>query len=332
MNKPARKKWLLRILITLGLLLLLVILIVLIAFFTIKSNGDRALAHIQESQVLPDLKFPNTGKFSDSQEGLENGQIRYQGQVYNYNKDIQSFLVLGIDKDEPVTPATDGISGGQSDAIFLVIVNPHTKTVKLLAINRNTKTPIDVYDKEGHFVIRYPLQITLQHGYGDGMQVSCERSVSAVSNFLYKLPITGYFSVNRGAIAVLNDAVGGVTVDVLNDIIYPGEITLHKGENHHLVGREAYFYTATRHIEDFASADLRLARQRQYLGAFVSTFRHKLKTNPLLPLHIYDVISDYSVTDLSMSELISLFVKTRGYTFDQTVYTPEGTTDRKSVV
>ena len=40
---------------------------------------------------------------------------------------------------------------------------------------------LDVYDEDGVYMGQYTKQITLQHGYGDGMELSCERSVAAVS-------------------------------------------------------------------------------------------------------------------------------------------------------
>ncbi|GHU44458.1 hypothetical protein FACS1894111_11760 [Clostridia bacterium] len=326
MHNPISKKKK-RILLFLLIFLFLGISAVLLTFLSIRSKGDAALARIQEMQTIPDLQLPETEDFSDAQEGLQEGQVRYHGDVYTYNKDILTFLVLGIDKDEPVALAKDGISGGQSDGIFLVSLNPHTKTIKLLALNRNTMALVDTYDKDGNFLKTRPMQITVQHGFGDGMDISCRRSTMAVSRLLYQLPIAAYFSVNRGAISAVNDAVGGVTVEVLNDIYYPENgMVFQKGEMRHLRGREAFFYTATRNIHNFGSADLRLQRQRQYLSAFVSRFKQKAKINPFLPIRLYDRISDYSVTDLGKSELVSLFSTALGYTLDPKIYTPEGET------
>ena len=115
--------------------------------------------------------------------------------------------------------------------MFLAVMNPHDKSVSIIAINRNAMALVDVYDEDGVYMGQYTKQITLQHGYGDGMELSCERSVAAVSRLFYNLPISGYAAINMGAIPALNDAVGGVQVTVLDDVIYPEyDMDLHQGD------------------------------------------------------------------------------------------------------
>ena len=98
--------------------------------------------------------------------------------------------------------------------------NPVSYThLSIIAVNRNAMALVDVYDEDGVYMGQYTKQITLQHGYGDGMELSCERSVAAVSRLFYNLPISGYAAINMGAIPALNDAVGGVQVTVLDDVI-----------------------------------------------------------------------------------------------------------------
>ena len=94
-------------------------------------------------------------------------------------------------------------------------MNPHNKTVSIITVNRNTMAPVDVYDEDGIYMGQYVKQITLQHGYGDGKELSCERTVTAVSRLFHNLPINGYVAINMDAIPALNDAVGGVPVTVL---------------------------------------------------------------------------------------------------------------------
>ena len=42
--------------------------------------------------------------------------------------------------------------------------------------------------------------------------------VDAVSNLFYGMPINGYVALNMNAVAMINDAVGGVTVTVPEDM------------------------------------------------------------------------------------------------------------------
>ena len=49
-------------------------------------------------------------------------------------------------------------------------------------------------------------------------------TVDAVSHLMYDLPIHGYVAVKLDAIEKLNDAVGGVTVTLPEDIKLAGEL------------------------------------------------------------------------------------------------------------
>ena len=60
-------------------------------------------------------------------------------------------------------------------------------------------------------------QLALAHTYGSGEEDSCENTVLAVSNLLYGMEIDHYVSLTMDGVALLNDLVGGVTVEVLDD-------------------------------------------------------------------------------------------------------------------
>ena len=248
--------------------------------------------------------------------------ISYNGQKYQHNDHLRTYLYMGIDKDGPVTEAEDSVSGGQSDAMFLIVVDSEKKTISVLSINRNTMTDVDVYDKDGNFVDTRELQICLQHGFGDGMRTSCQRSVDAVSNLLYGEPISGYIAMNMDAMPMMNDSVGGVTVEVLDDLTSPSRnVSLHKGETVTLNGDEAYVYLRSRDINEFDSATERLNRQMQYIQAFVKQAKSK---DTAMLVSAYDTITDYIVTNVDVPNLVN---KLTTYEFDDSrMYTVPGET------
>lgn len=248
--------------------------------------------------------------------------ISYNGQKYQHNDHLRTYLYMGIDKDGPVTEAEDSVSGGQSDAMFLIVVDSEKKTISVLSINRNTMTDVDVYDKDGNFVDTRELQICLQHGFGDGMRTSCQRSVDAVSNLLYGEPISGYIAMNMDAVSMMNDSVGGVTVEVLDDLTSPSRnVSLHKGETVTLNGDEAYVYLRSRDINEFDSATERLNRQMQYIQAFVKQAKNK---DAATLVSAYDAITDYIVTNVDIPNLVN---KLTTYEFDDSrMYTIPGET------
>lgn len=258
---------------------------------------------------------------SELQQESEN-YISYNGQRYQHNDHLRTYLYMGIDKDGPVTEAEDSVSGGQSDAMFLIVVDSEKKTISVLSINRNTMTDVDVYDKDGKFVETRELQICLQHGFGDGMRTSCQRSVDAVSNLLYGEPVSGYIAMNMDAMPMMNDSVGGVTVEVLDDLTSPSRnVSLHKGETVTLNGDEAYVYLRSRDINEFDSATERLNRQMQYIQAFVKQAKSK---DAATLVSAYNAITDYIVTNVDVPNLVN---KLTTYEFDDSrMYTIPGET------
>lgn len=318
-----------KILLVLLYVLLAVAMIILVTWRVLDAKGKSTL-YRTAAEDAPNLSEIETDEQSAAiQEAMEkaeewrSGWVRYNGSVYEYNSDILTFLVMGIDQKGKVAPAKDGISGGQADALFLLVMNPDLNKVSMLAINRNTVTDIDVYDKEGNFVGTGKAQICLQHGYGDGMEQSCERQEKVVRNLLYNLPLHGYAAINMGAIETLTDAVGGVTVPKMTyedgKIVYGNMQTLN--------GEEAYSYVRQRG-KDYDSASYRLEKQKEFMKSFTAAMKKQLKSNPTKAVDVYNAIMPYMVTDIDVSEITYLAGQTGNYEFDPEIYGLKGKTTR----
>ena len=256
-------------------------------------------------------------------EKWQEGVISYNGKQYKFNNKIKTYLFLGIDNDNPVSKAKDGISGGQSDAIFLLVEDIEKEEFSIIAINRNAMTMIDVYDTNGDYVGQAKLQLCLQHGYGDGMKTSCNRSVDAVSRLFYDLPINGYMSINMGAIDKMNDAIGGVEVTVLDDLQDNSRgVDLKKGETKTLNGKEAYVYLRKRDVDEFNSATYRMERQKQYLTNFFKKAADVTERNQSTVLGIYRSIEEYLVSNIDFADFLS---EAAEYEFPESnMYTVQG--------
>lgn len=245
--------------------------------------------------------------------------VRYNGQIYEYNDSITTFLFMGIDKYDEVQEAENGILGGQSDVLFLVVLNGDAKQVDLIAINRDTICDVDMYDENGNFLATVPKQITLQHGYGDGMELSCERTMATVSRLFYGLPIHGYASINMDAIPMINDAVGGVEVTLPHDMEWykkiNGTTMLTAGTKLTLKGDDATYYIRARDCTEFNSAGARLERQKQYLEAYAAKAIAACKEDISVPVKLYQAISKYLVTDVSIDEVTYLATTVLQYEF-----------------
>lgn len=329
----SRRRRALRILATVVLAIFVVAVVGVGAFSAVKAMGARKLkdksADAKLSMTIEDPEGEGTasGRPGDPDpEGdpyrWEEGWVRYQGEVYEYNEDIMTFLVMGIDKDSQVRESRGKTDGGQADALFLVILNPDDQGIRILAINRDTMTDIEMY---GYGQTAHA-QIANQHGFGDGKELSCELTVKAVSRLLYDLPIHGYAAINMAAIPKLNDAVGGVTVTVPEDLAWINRGWT-RGAEVTLKGQDAYDYVHYRDINEFESARGRLARQKAYLTEFINNARAAVKKDITLPLTLYGELSKYMVTDVTVDELAYLAGEVLDYHLEgDPVYTMEGTT------
>lgn len=250
----------------------------------------------------------------------------YKGKTYYLNEDLVSVLLMGIDNEtvEEVGgkswTAEEGsqIAGGQADALFLAIMNPHKKKLSLLSINRNTMTDVDVFDENGNYLGIYKEQICLQHGYGDGKEQSCERQVKTVSRMLDDVPINAYAAISMDAIPALNDAIGGVTVVALDELVYPEyNVEFHEGETYDLKGIDAYWYLRLRHEDEFDSATKRLARQKQYIANFAAKAKEQATADFRVALDLYQTASKYMVTDVTPSQFTYMASEAIGYDFGE---------------
>lgn len=264
--------------------------------------------------------------------GWKEGWVKYNGQIYAYNEDILTFLIMGIDKTKDVKEVAEGTNGGQADALFLVVLNPHDDSLSVIGINRNTMTDVSVYDNNGSFVNTVKAQIAVQHGFGNGVEESCEYRVNAVQHLFYEMPVHGYAAINMSAIGPLTDMVGGVDVVALEDIKSGNSTVIKEGEEVHLEGDLAFAYIHNRDTKEFGSADHRLERQKQFITTYLQKVKQKTKEDIGFPISVYQSIAPQTVTSLTVDEMTYLVSIAKDYSFDENyLYTLKGETKQGDV-
>ena len=124
---------------------------------------------------------------------------------------------------------------------------------------------------------------------------------------------------------MMNDAVGGVNVKVLQNISYPDHnVKLHKGDKVTLNGEEAYCYLRGRNVKEYDSASDRLRREEQYIVAYMDRLKVLAADDPSAVMGVYNSIEDYLVTSVDFSNLINELMS---YDFqDDDMYTVPGET------
>ena len=247
---------------------------------------------------------------------LQEGQIFHNGEIWQYNEDILTFLCMGVDSRSGVTDEKTPGKGGQADAILLIVADPHKESIQIININRDSMTDIEIFDTDGGYAGTKEMQIALQYAYGDGRIKSCELMEKAVSKLFYGIPIHGYAALDMESVPTINDSVGGVKVTV------PEDMTKYKagwsqGAEVVLSGEDALLYIREREDEsaELGSNLKRIERQKQYLSAFVNELKEKTKSDITFPITLYGKVQNHTVTSLSVDEMTYLATTLLGYDF-----------------
>ena len=281
------------LLIILGLIIIFLIFLIG-AFFYLRAKGARDL---NESVVVTPIEEQKPK--NEDWEAHDDGTITYKGEQYRYNDDLINILVMGIDHELSEISIN---SLGMADTDIIVSINKATGTTRLVNISRDAMTNVRMYDENGKYLGIDRMQLCLSYGYGDGGAESCLNTAQAVSYLLYDLPINGYAALDYSQIAVLNDAVGGVEVTILEDGFEFGKV----GETVRLEGQQAQTYVRRRNIYTLDSNNNRMARQKQWLLSFLSTARQRIKENVTFPVTLYRLLASNMVTSIDISEVTYL--------------------------
>lgn len=272
--------------------------------------------------VYSGLQILESAVFFPKQAAVETGTgktIYRDGVPYFPRQDLTVVLLMGIDESGPVQASESYNNTGEADMVSLVICDEKNQQIQLLNLNRDTMLEIPVLGLGGQQAGSYTGQLALAHTYGSGLEDSCENVKTAVANFLGGITVDYYFSMNMDAIAILNDAVGGVRVTVTDDFsqIDP-EISL--GE-HVLMGEQAIRFVQSRKgLGDQLNLS-RLERQNVYLEGFLRALREQNRDTFILS--VYEQISPYVITDCSVNTLSGIMQRCGEYAIGG-VYSLEG--------
>lgn len=284
--------------VTLGTVVISLLLIVAITLIILLLNGQKSLVG-ENKNTSAQIQAPANVEVDDD-------YIIYNGEKYKYNDKVTTILFAGIDKtsDQHI----EGVLGtaGQADALFTMALNTETGKYKLMAISRDTMVDVNICDSNGNFKGTEKMQICLSHGYGDGKDTSTENLKRSVSRLFFGIPVNSYMIIDLDAISILNDAVGGVTVNVVEDLSHR-DSALVKGKTVTLKGEQAVTYVRYRDIyKDENQNNLRMERQKSYLNSFIHQTIDLTKKDISTPITLYNQIADYTKTDIDASKITYL--------------------------
>jgi len=205
-------------------------------------------------------------------------------------------LLLGTD-------GRPGESSYRSDTIMLACVDPVSKKVTLVSIPRDTMVTINGKRQK----------INAAHAIG-----GAEGVTKAIST-LCGVDISHYAEVSFDGMQKLVDAVGGVDIDVEDDVYDPGHfgnMRLSKGRQH-LDGNHAMFYARSRHFVDGDYA--RTRHQRNLVKALATQILDNTDAATIVPL--VNSIADMVTTDMSTADIVTLANVMRDIDAGNDIYT-----------
>lgn len=186
-----------------------------------------------------------------------------------------------------------------------MVMDKSKDEIKMISISRDTMTQIKTFDYKGNYLGKSKNHLGLAYSFGDGKVTSCQYMVDAVSNLFYGMPINGYVALNMNAVAMINDAVGGVTVTVPEDMTQV-DPSFAEGAAVTLTGDQALKFTRYRDTEKDFSNNSRMERQKQYLVNFMGQAVKAMKADMGLPVSLYQSLTDDMVTNLSLDRSVYL--------------------------
>lgn len=269
-------------------------------------------------QILESTVF---NKPTTTDQGGTSKTIVRDGVEYFPRQDVTIVLLSGIDQTGPMEDSGSYNNSGEADMVSLLIFDEKEQKLDILSLNRDTMMDIPVLGLGGKPAGTIWGQLALAHTYGSGLEDSSENLRDAVSDFLYDAHIDYYLTMNMDAIALLNDAVGGVTVTVTDDFseidpsIHVGEVTLQ--------GQQAVHFVQSRQNVGDELNLTRMERQKEYMTGFMDALKTRLDTESGFVSETYEQVADYMVTDCSVKVVSSLIDRYGDYELGQ-ILTVEG--------
>lgn len=221
-------------------------------------------------------------------------------------KDLETILVMGLDKNERSEMLEGYVNKTQSDFLLLLVIDRENRSINSLQINRDIMTEITRLGVFGGSAGKYTAQIALAHAYGSGGSDSALNAVKAVSNFLGGVKIDHYMTFTMDSVALVNDMVGGVTVFIEDDFSEM-DPSLVQGQEITLKGEQAlHFVRGRSNVADGTNLN-RMARQRQYMMGLYEKIMAAAAQDEAFPEKLVKKLADAFDTDLSVYQLDSLF-------------------------
>ena len=251
--------------------------------------------------------------------------IEYKGANYTPKTQLKTILLLGTDHYSDEEEQENSFqNGGQADFILLLVIDDTEKRITPIQIDRDTMADITVLGILGNETGMRHAQICLAHGFGDGKERSCLLQRDAVSRLMLGVNIPYYMAMSLDGIATLNDAVGGVTVEIQDDFSAL-DPTMKMGSTITLKGMQAEYFVRNRMNIGVGTNEARSLRQTEYWKQLINIVDEKLHSNNDTDfIHILlNQLDPYLTTNIKQGKIINEIWNDRDYAREDIIH-PQG--------
>lgn len=244
--------------------------------------------------AAPVHEQPSVSQTSEQEVQNWGWTVERNGHVWRYNSRLKTILFMGVDTTEVREEHGYIGTGGRSDTMMLLVLNPDRGVTELISISRDTMAKVGIYNRDREKLVDGFMQITMQYAFGDNPKRSCLLSQKAVSEMLLDLPIDYYCSMTLDGISAAVNALGGLTVTIQEDCtdIDPSYT---KGAVVTMDARMAERFLRYRDLDTFGSNTDRIERQNWFVREMFSKlfFSENTSTEQLLK-----TVEPYLETDM----------------------------------
>lgn len=239
----------------------------------------------------------------------EQSALTYKNKEYPLKEHLHTVLLIGTDGTERYEKKEgllqDYYNYSQADFLVLLVQDTQANTTEVIQLNRDTMTDVPWLDVLGNYGGTEFKQICLAFNSGDGGRASCLNTVNAVSSLLFDAPIQHYIQIPMSAIPVVNNLVGGVPVEIPEDMtaVDPAFIA---GTTVWLNGEQAEKFVRARMTMDDDTNLARMTRQRIYLDSFRKQAQNALNSESEFMMKLVEKMGEYMQSDMTAQQLSEL--------------------------
>lgn len=311
-DKKSRKKRVRRVILWIALSIVVILVALAVAAgvtMSVMYNKGKISMSNEEIKVTA----PSGAQIID-----DGAEVHYKGGKYNFNNNLISMLVMGVDKENLEDIGDEGYNG-QADALFLLVADTSTGEVDLINISRDCMVNVDVYTPDGTYIRNGRMQLCLSYAYGTDEESSARNVMKSLSELMYGIPINSYFTMDVAAVRMLADKVGGVPVPE-----YTWDYSKPTGRTITVWGKDAEKYIRDRNTDRLDSNLNRMERQKAFISAFASRVVELTKKDIRTPINLYNSLNGYIYTDIGVDEVTYLAANFMNGIVDMDTYSIAG--------